>query len=69
MVMTFQWTVTLGQVLSTLTILVVMAGFYMLSFNRARRQISRLEREVDALKIAIHQLKVLINLEDTAPHG
>lgn len=63
MVMTFQWTVSLGQVLSTITILGVMASFYLLSFGKARRQISRLQREVDALKVSITQLKVLLKIE------
>jgi len=62
--MEFQWTISLGHVLGTGTLLLVGTTVYLLHMWRYRGRISALEREVLDLRASIHRLHILLNLQD-----
>jgi hypothetical protein len=68
MTIDFQWTVSLGQVISTTMIVLGLWAAYAFTFNKYRLRIRELEHEVLALNLSIKRLHTFLNIlpEDKA---
>jgi len=60
---TFQWTISLGQVLSTVIFLVVV-GVITHRYSLARHKILALEQQILDLKVSILRLKKMLHLDE-----
>jgi hypothetical protein len=59
----FQWTITLGQVLSTVIVLLIVAIGFGVHTSRAQRRLVALEVEINVLREAVRSLKQLLKVE------
>ena len=64
----FEWTITIGQVLGTSTVLAVFLLIHFTNFRKQKHKILYLEREIEQLRQSIRRITVLLKI-DTSMEG